>query len=86
MIKKIRTLFIGNTIASLGITCLIKSGLGCFSVTASNIALANWLGVTIGISGLIVEAVMLLFGTLAARGFQPRSIKAKFHSERIGTI
>jgi uncharacterized membrane protein YczE len=68
LIKKIRTLFIGNTIASLGITCLIKSGLGCFSVTASNIALANWLGVTIGVSGLIVEAVMLLFALKLKEG------------------
>lgn len=68
MIKKLTTLFIGNTIASLGITCLIKSGLGCFSVTASNLALANWLGVTIGISGLCVEAIMLLLALKLKEG------------------
>ena len=68
MKKRLMMLFIGNTIASFGITCLIKSGLGCFSVTAANIALANWLGVTIGISGMIVEAVMLLVALKLGEG------------------
>lgn len=68
MIKKLITLFIGNTIASFGITCLIKSGLGCFSVTASNLALANWLDVTVGVSGMIIEAIMLLIALKLGEG------------------
>lgn len=68
MLKRLIKLFIGNTIASFGITCLIKSGLGCFSVTSANIALANWFGVTIGVSGMIVEAIMLLLALKLKEG------------------
>ena len=74
MKNKIFTLLMGNTIASFGITCLIKSGLGCFSVTAANIALANWFGVTVGISGMILELIMLVIATRMGEGIGVTSI------------
>ena len=66
--KRLSLLVLGSTISSLGISMLIKSGLGCFSVTAANMALARWLGVTIGISGMIVELIMLSIATYKGEG------------------
>ena len=60
--------------ASFGITCLIKSGLGIFSVTACNMALANWLGVTVGLTGMIVELIMLAIATKMGEGIGITSI------------
>ena len=74
MTKRIFKLLLGNTIASFGITCLIKSGLGCFSVTAANIALANWFCITVGISGMILELIMLTIATRMGEGIGVTSI------------
>lgn len=72
--KRLTSLVIGNTIASLGISMLIKSGLGCFALTAGNIALANWTGLTVGIAGMIVEIIMLLLATYWHEGIGLTSI------------
>lgn len=74
MRKSLTSLFIGNTLASLGITMIIKSGLGCFAVTAANMALANWFGVTVGISGMILELLMLAVATYKGEGIGITSI------------
>ena len=68
------SLVIGNTIASLGISMLIKSGLGCFALTAGNMAIANWTGLTVGIAGMIVELTMLLLATYWHEGIGWTSI------------
>jgi uncharacterized membrane protein YczE len=67
-------LLVGNTVASLGISMLIKSGLGCFALTAGNIALANWFGITVGIAGMILEVTMLLLATYLGEGIGLTSI------------
>lgn len=72
--KKLTSLFVGNTIASLGISMLIKSGLGCFALTAGNIALANWFGITVGTAGMILELIMLLLATYLGEGIGLTSI------------
>ena len=72
--KKLTSLFVGNTIASLGISMLIKSGLGCFALTAGNMALANWFGITVGTAGMVLELIMLLLATYLGEGIGLTSI------------
>lgn len=72
--KRMTSLLVGNTIASLGISMLIKSGLGCFALTAGNIALANWTGLTVGTAGMILEVTMLLLATYLGEGIGLTSI------------
>ena len=72
--KRMTSLLVGNTIASLGISMLIKSGLGCFALTAGNMALANWFGITVGTAGMILEVIMLLTATYLGEGIGLTSI------------
>ena len=72
--KRMTSLLVGNTIASLGISMLIKSGLGCFALTAGTIALANWFGITVGTAGMILEIIMLLLATYLGEGIGLTSI------------
>ena len=72
--KRMTSLVVGNTIASLGISMLIKSGLGCFALTAGNMALANWFGLTVGTAGMILEIIMLLLATYLGEGIGLTSI------------
>lgn len=53
---------------------IIKSGLGCFALTASNIALANWFGLTVGVTGMILELTMLGIATYMGEGIGLTSI------------
>jgi uncharacterized membrane protein YczE len=53
---------------------LIKSILGWFALTAGNIALANWCGITVGIAGMIIEVIMLLLATYLGEGIGLTSI------------
>lgn len=72
--KRMTSLLVGNTIASLGISMLIRSGLGCFALTAGNMALANWFGITVGTAGMILEIIMLLLATYLGEGIGLTSI------------
>ncbi len=72
--KRLTSLVVGNTLASLGISMMIKSGLGCFALTAGNMAIANWFGITIGIAGMILEVAMLLLATYLGEGIGLTSI------------
>ena len=72
--KRMTSLLVGNTIASLGISMLIKSSLGCFALTAGNIALANWCGITVGTAGMVIEVIMLLLATYLGEGIGLTSI------------
>lgn len=72
--KRMTSLLVGNTIASLGISMLIRSGLGCFALTAGNMALANWFGITVGTAGMILEITMLLLATYLGEGIGLTSI------------
>ena len=59
MIKKLIKLLFGVLLSSFGITCVIHAQLGVFPITSANIAVANWLGVSIGVGGVLVELVIL---------------------------
>ena len=59
MIKKLLKLFSGVVLSSFGITCVIHANLGVFPITATNIAVSNWLGISMGVAGMIVELLIL---------------------------
>lgn len=59
MIKKLLKLFSGVVLSSFGITCVIHANLGVFPITATNIAISNWLGISMGVAGMLVELLIL---------------------------
>lgn len=59
MIKKLLKLFSGVVLSSFGITCVIHANLGVFPITATNIAVSNWLGISMGVAGMLVELLIL---------------------------
>ena len=60
MFKRVMNLWVGCTLASLGITCVLKAGLGSFATTAANMTFHNMLGLSIGTAGFLVELLMML--------------------------
>ena len=59
MTKKIIKLISGVILSSFAITCVIHANLGVFPITATNIAVSNWLGISMGVAGMIVELIIL---------------------------
>ena len=59
MIKRIIKLIRGVTLSSLAIPCVLKSNLGEFATTAANVAIGNWLHISIGTAGFLVELIIL---------------------------
>ena len=59
MIKRIMKMIIGVTLSSFAITCVLKSNLGAFATTAANVAIGNWLHISIGTAGFLVELIIL---------------------------
>ena len=74
MLKRLTTLFIGNTLAALCIAMVINSGLGCFAVTSTNLAIANFFNISLGTAGMLFELAMLLFATYKGEGIGVTSI------------
>ena len=68
MLKKLTSLFVGGTLASLGIACIINSGLGCFAVTSANLSIANLTGISMGTAGMLLELGMLTYATYKGEG------------------
>ena len=59
MSKRLLKLIFGIMLSSFSITMVIHAQLGVFPITAMNISIANMLGVSIGVSGMLVELVIL---------------------------
>ena len=59
MIKRIIKLISGVTLSSFAITCVLKSNLGAFATTAANVTIGNWLHISIGTAGFLVELIIL---------------------------
>ena len=68
MIKKLFKLLFGVLLSSFSITMVIHSQLGNFPITSANIALSNWLGISIGTSGMILELIMLVLAFKLGKG------------------
>ena len=45
--------------SSFAITCVLKSNLGAFATTAANVTIGNWLHISIGTAGFLVELIIL---------------------------
>jgi uncharacterized membrane protein YczE len=58
--KNIFKLVFGVMLSSFAITMVIHAGLGVFPITATNLAIANWMNVSVGVSGALVELLMLI--------------------------
>lgn len=67
-LKKILKSLLGVTISAIGIAAVLNSGLGCFSITAANVALSNWFGFSIGTANFITEGAMLAYATYKKEG------------------
>lgn len=66
--KKILKSLLGVTISALGISAVLNSGLGCFPITAANVAISNWLGISIGAANFLTEGLMLGYATYKKEG------------------
>ena len=71
---RLSKLLIGNTIASLSIASIINAGLGCFPLTAANLALTHWTGLSLGTVGMLFESLLLLYATHKGEGIGLTSI------------
>ena len=58
--NRITKLMVGCTLASLGITSVLKASMGCFATTAANITFHNMFGLSIGCAGFLIEFLMML--------------------------
>ena len=66
--KKFLTLVLGTMITSFGIACVINCGLGAFSITLGNMAIAKWLRVDLAIANFITEGLMIAYATYKGEG------------------
>lgn len=66
--KKFLRLISGIILSSFAITMVIHAQLGVFPITAMNLSLANMLGISIGVSGMIVELVILILAYKLGEG------------------
>ena len=66
--KKILRLIFGIILSSFAITMVINAGLGVFPITSANLALSNWLGVSMGVAGMLVELTMLIIAYKMGEG------------------
>ena len=68
MIKKLIKLFLGTLLSSFAISLVINANVGCFSITTTNFAFANWLNISVGTAGALVELVILLIAMYLKQG------------------
>ena len=66
--KKVFKLISGVMLSSLGITMVIHANLGVFPITSMNMAISNWLGISIGTAGCLVELIILLLAYKLGEG------------------
>lgn len=69
MTKRILYLILGTILASLGIASVLHCGLGAFSLTLANKAIAQWCGFDLAIANFLTELVMLLLAIYYKEGF-----------------
>ena len=60
MFKKVFQLFAGTVLASFGIASVVQSGLGCMATTVGNFAVGNWLNMSVGMAGFLIEVILLI--------------------------
>ena len=68
MTKRVLYLLLGTVLTSLGIVAVLHCGLGAFSITLANKAIAKWCGFDLAIANLITEGAMLAYATYKGEG------------------
>ena len=66
--KRFLRLLVGVLLSSFSITMVIHAGLGVFPITSANLAISNWLGVSMGVAGTLVELVIMLLAYKMGEG------------------
>lgn len=66
--KRFFRLIFGVILSSFAITMVIHAGLGVFPITSANLALANWLNISMGMSGALIELLMLIIAYKMGEG------------------
>ena len=59
MTERLFKLVSGVLLSSFAITMVIHAQLGVFPITSANIAVSNWLGISMGMAGALIEMIML---------------------------
>lgn len=68
MIKKLFKLILGTLLSSFAISLVINANIGCFSITSTNFAISNLLGLSVGVAGALVELAILLMAIYLGQG------------------
>lgn len=66
--KRFTKLIFGILLSSFSIAAVIHAQIGVFPLTAANLAISNWFGISIGVSGMFVELLILLLAYRMGEG------------------
>ena len=66
---KVSKLLIGQVVTSFAIATVINGGLGVFPITATNLAVCGWFGISYGVANMITEALALVYAVYRGEKF-----------------
>lgn len=66
---KVSKLLIGQVVTSFAIAMVINGGLGVFPITATNLAICGWFGISYGVANMITEALALVYAVYRGEKF-----------------
>ena len=66
---KASKLLIGQVVTSFAIAMVINGGLGVFPITATNLAICGWFGISYGVANMITEALALIYAVYRGEKF-----------------
>lgn len=66
---KVSKLLIGQVVTSFAIATVINGGLGVFPITATNLAVCGWFGISYGVANMITEALALIYAVYRGEKF-----------------
>ena len=66
---KVSKLLIGQVVTSFAIAMVINGGLGVFPITATNLAVCGWFGISYGVANMITEALALVYAVYRGEKF-----------------
>lgn len=66
---KVSKLLIGQVVTSFAIAMVINGGLGVFPITATNLAVCGWFGISYGVANMITEALALVYAVCRGEKF-----------------
>ena len=66
---KVSKLLVGQVVTSFAIAMVINGGLGVFPITATNLAVCGWFGISYGVANMITEALALIYAVYRGEKF-----------------